>query len=484
MKNGKNNTKDGRNKNPKSKKRMLFDESCCRIPLPDARALFDTEGTTYGAIYGMAEAISARMQESPGRPVCVASGDRPVLAAAVLASLSGCGPIVIPYGLSPRILAEARETIRFDRVVIAADDENCAPGDVDVMRMEQHDLFAEEPPRPGGDPDKPFVYLYTGGSTGRPKLWSKSSANLFGEGEFLVRRFGLVQEDVILSTVPALHIYGLLFTVIAVMAAGCRVSARQPFMPAEVEEMLADESVTVFVSGPAHYRLLRDSEIRSPGLRLGFSSGGMLDSRDGAHFHAKTGIGVTEVYGSTETGGIACRCVASGDNEWTVFPDVRWTTRQVEAGEELLVDSPFLSSGLVQKDGFFPTGDIVIPKGKDRFLLVGRGDGIVKVGGKRVDLLEVEQKIRSIEGVRDCHVATMPRTDGRSVEIVALVSGSVESGKIRQLLGKDVSPLAIPRRIIKVNEIPTTPTGKRDGRAVEKLIRDTSNSGSGTENQD
>ncbi len=484
MKNGKNSTEDGQNKNPKSKKRMLFDESCCRIPLPDARSLFDTEGTTYGAIYGMAEAIGARMQESPGRLFCVASQERPILAASLLASFTGYARIVVPYGLSPRILAEGRETMSFDHVIIAADDENRAPEDVVVYRMEQRGHFALQPPPFGGDPEETFCYLYTGGSTGRPKAWSKSPASLFGEGEFLVRRFGLEQGDVILSTVPALHIYGLLFTVIAVMAAGCCVSARQPFMPAEVEEMLADESVTVFVSGPAHYRLLRDSEIRSPGLRLGFSSGGMLDSRDGANFHAKTGVGVTEVYGSTETGGIACRQRALGEDEWTVFPDVLWTTRAVDEGEELLVNSRFLSTGLLLEDGFFPTGDIVIPVDENRFSLVGRADGIVKVGGKRVDLLEVKQKISSIEGVRDCHVATMPRTDGRSVEIVALVSGSVESGKIRQLLGKDVSPLAMPRRIIKVNEIPTTPTGKRDGRAIENLIRDESDSGSGTENQD
>ena len=35
------------------------------------------------------------------------------------------------------------------------------------------------------DPDEPFLYLFTGGSTGKPKVWSKSPRNLLAEAFYL-----------------------------------------------------------------------------------------------------------------------------------------------------------------------------------------------------------------------------------------------------------------------------------------------------------
>ncbi len=42
-----------------------------------------------------------------------------------------------------------------------------------------------------GDADAPRVMLFTGGSTGKPKLWSKTARNLFGEAQLLAETFGI-----------------------------------------------------------------------------------------------------------------------------------------------------------------------------------------------------------------------------------------------------------------------------------------------------
>ena len=64
------------------------------------------------------------------------------------------------------------------------------------------------------DPDKPFLSLFTGGSTGKPKVWSKSPRNLLAEAFYLKERFSLSDKDLFVATVPPYHIYGLLFSVL------------------------------------------------------------------------------------------------------------------------------------------------------------------------------------------------------------------------------------------------------------------------------
>ena len=45
-------------------------------------------------------------------------------------------------------------------------------------------------------------------------------------------------------------------------------------------------------------------------------------------------------------------------------------------------------------DGFCLTGDEAREDKNSRFVLLGRADGIVKVAGKRVDLLDVQNKVK------------------------------------------------------------------------------------------
>jgi acyl-coenzyme A synthetase/AMP-(fatty) acid ligase len=238
-------------------------------------------------------------------------------------------------------------------------------------------------------------------------------------------------------------------------------------LPGEIANGLEKAGCTVLVGGPVHYRALRNTDLSAPRLRLACSSGAMLDPADAVRFTQKTGIGVTEVYGSTETGGVATRCRADGERNWTTFDGVRWKLRD----GRLWVASPFGSPDLdLDEEGFGPTGDRAEPTPDGRFILKGRADGIVKIGGSRVDLLEVEQKIAVMAGIDDACVLAEPVEDGRSVQLAAMVVSRFSTGELKELFARDLEPLARPRRIIKVDRIPTHETGKRDRKAVEKLL--------------
>ena len=269
-----------------------------------------------------------------------------------------------------------------------------------------------------------------------------------------------------MATVTPRHIYGLLFSVVVPLVSGAAVARATPFFPAAIGAALARHRATVLVTVPAHVRALARTSWTGR-LRLALSSTAPLDAADALGFAERAGIGIEEIFGSTETGGIARRCRADGRETWTALEGVRWRI----ARGRLLAASPFLSPDLARdRRGYFATADRV-SRAKAGFALLGRADGVVKVGGRRVDVAEVEERIRSLAGVRDVWVWSRALGRGRGGEIVALVTGPADAAAIRRALRGTLPPAALPRRIRRVERLPATATGKRDRMAAEALLR-------------
>jgi acyl-coenzyme A synthetase/AMP-(fatty) acid ligase len=139
--------------------------------------------------------------------------------------------------------------------------------------------------------------------------------------------------------------------------------------------------------------------------------------------------------------------------------------------ERLLVRSPYLSPNLeTDAEGFFLTGDRVSSRATDGFVLLGRADGIVKVGGKRVNLEGVQTELKALPGITDALVLALPAGKARENEIVAVVEGQLDFGAIRQALAAKVEPHALPRRVVAVDKIPLSAAGKYDRQAAADLF--------------
>jgi acyl-coenzyme A synthetase/AMP-(fatty) acid ligase len=120
--------------------------------------------------------------------------------------------------------------------------------------------------------------------------------------------------------------------------------------------------------------------------------------------------------------------------------------------------------------GYCLTGDEARQDKDDRFVLLGRADGIVKVAGKRVDLLDVQNKIKTLPTVRDAVVVALPAEKGRENVIAAVVACDLTETHLRKLLMDMLEPYAIPRHVKIVSQITTTATGKIDRRRIEQIF--------------
>ena len=400
------------------------------------------------------------------KTLCLCTTNKAVTAACVLASLAGSCQLILPYSLSAHALTEMYDAVGFDFAI--ADHPEEIPAGVEIITPLP--AAAENiNPELIRDPDEPFIHLFTGGSTGKAKVWSKSPRNLFAEAFYLKEKFALSDKDLFVATVPPYHIYGLLFSVLVPLVANARVLPDIYTFPQEIISTINRHKASALVSVPIHYRALKVENLSAPSLKIAFSSSGVLNRSDGLHFLKKTGVGITEIYGSTETGGIAARCISEYTDSWKAFDIVSWKL----IGSRLSVKSDFASSEMERDaEGFCLTGDDAREDKDSRFVLLGRADGIVKVAGKRVDLLDVQNKIKTLPTVSDAVVVAMPTEKGRESVIAAVIACDLTETHVRKLLIDMLEPYAVPRRIKIVSSIARTATGKVGRRRIEQSFLD------------
>jgi len=424
-------------------------------------------GATFGELYAMASWLRAAFADRQNRgTVCLATEDKAIIAAALLASLAGGPVLLLPYAFSGQALAGMQQATGF--TVAITDTPRDFPPGIEIIQPRRGVAGPSLSPFPAL-PGEELLRLYTGGSTGTPQLWSKSGINIFAEALFLAHHFEVSNRDRIVATISPFHIYGLLYSVVLPLVSGATVLAGTPSFPEEILRTVSDQEATVLVSVPAHYRALRGRANLGTSLRLAFSSAGMLDAEDNTEFCRHNGAGIVEIYGSTETGGLALRNRSQGEAGFTPYPTIDWRIND----QRLHIRSPYLSPGL-QRDAedFFITGDRVEPCAPAGFQLRGRADSITKVAGKRVDLEELRALIKQQPGVADCLVLALAETGGREHRIVALVEGqAADPEAIRKALAARFEPYALPRAIKTIDRLPMKANGKVDRAAIACLFQ-------------
>jgi acyl-coenzyme A synthetase/AMP-(fatty) acid ligase len=436
-----------------------------------ADRIFGLPACSFGDLYALAEGLRAALDTAAAggkksHPVCLCTADHTVAAAALLASLAGGTALVMPHAYSGAVLEELHQLTRYEAAIV--DKTYPLPHGtrqitVTDLKQKGSDLSSPAPL----DPDTPWVHLFTGGSTGTPRLWSKTPRNLLTESFYLIKAFSISADDRILTTSPPYHIYGLLYSVLVPLLASAGMITATPAFPGELAASIKKDGPTILVTVPVHYRALKNHLPVKHRLRMAFSSASPLSVSDAEAFTGATGVPIYDVYGSTETGGIASRCPSAGETGYTPFTCI---DMQIKS-KRLWVRSSFLSPQLpLNPEGYFEAADRIADCAKGRFTLIGRSDGVIKVGGKRVDMEDIKTKLLELNGVRDALVFARPIETGRENEILALVETEIKSDIISRSLDTTLEPYARPRAIRVIAKIPVTITGKYDRKIIADLF--------------
>lgn len=377
--------------------------------------------------------------------------------------------------------------------------------------LESTDPRAEEP-RPGTDQ----IFMYTGGTTGKPKgvIWRQADllhslevpvfrplgvdqlpSTLDETVDLAVRARAEGLSPVAMPVVPLMHATGLFNCMGALLVGGRVVTTRRGGLdPKHVWDTVARQRVgTVIVAGnavcqPLVDRLVVAEQDGSPhdlsSLQSVLSSGTALSDRLKRALHERAGISIVDAIASSEGGPFAFAVTTSvEDLPARFFPVpatkvIRDDDREVQAGSGdtgVLAYSGPMPLGYYKDTAKTTTtfrtidgvryaipGDLAQVEDDGAIRFLGRGSGVINTGGEKVHPQEVEDVILTHPDVTDAVVVGVPDdTWGERVAIVVATSNETLTEKdVQDWVRARLAGYKVPRSAVLLPELPRTPTGK------------------------
>ena len=387
--------------------------------------------------------------------------------------------ILLSTNINPANIAEIRSTKDGENVPLLTDQvfpEGGRPDNTFLITslleaVSEADSHAEE--CPAINPDETSIIMYTSGSTGKSKAIKQRLTELENDNSFALSQWGEeILKRKVCSTVSHHHIYGLLWSILLPFTAGVPFRRTRINFTEELEKLVDTEymiiTVPAFLKRAVEMQAFADLNLRAPWI---FTGGGVLSPQMAEKTREVFGFWPVEVYGSTETSGIAWRQSIHG-LEWTVFDNAKINQNQDGC---LVIRSPY-----IKDPAGFETADLVEILEDGRFLLKGRSDSIVKIEEKRISLLEVENRILQSGLIADACVIPLEYKRQYLAAAVVLNDKGKEQftgfGKQamnkfwREYLLQYFESIVIPKRWRYLETLPVDAQGKKKTEDIKLLF--------------
>ncbi|MGW3989867.1 (2,3-dihydroxybenzoyl)adenylate synthase [Streptomyces sp. NPDC004830] len=358
-------------------------------------------------------------------------------------------------------------------------------------------LDAKDVTLPRVDASDPALFLLSGGTTGLPKLIPRTHDDYAYVMRASAEAMQVGAEVVYLAVNPVAHQAALACPgVLGSLLLGGKAVLTSSVRPDEVFALMLREGVTVTTVVPSVLRLWTDAG-RPPGelSRLLIQVGSApLDPALALRAAKTLGCRVQRWYGISEgllthtrlddpeevAVGTDGRPMSPGD-EVRVVDETGNPLPDGEAGE-MQVRGPYTIRGYYRApeenarsftpDGFFRTGDLVRRRPDGNIEIVGRIKDVINRAGEKVSAEEVERQLRTHPAVQDAAVIGVADTvlGERTYAFVVLDQADVRPSAMKEFLrGRGLATYKIPDRLIPVPQLPRTPMGKVDKKALRKL---------------
>ena len=338
-------------------------------------------------------------------------------------------------------------------------------------------------------PSDPGVILFTSGSFGVPKGVVLSQGNLVANVAQIAAHIDLDPAWVMFNPLPTFHCFGLTGGVLLPILTGMKAfEYPSPLHTKMIPPLLKDTGASILLATDTFVNQYARVAERDEMSGLKFIVCGAEKVREETHNLIRERFGdvpVLEGYGATEAAPVLAINKPTDNRRGTVgglVPGVETRLEPVEGipgGGRLFVRGANVMSGYLNADGsveplpdgWHDTGDVVDISDDNWITILGRVKRFAKVGGEMVSLTAAEDLAVAVWPESRHAVIAMPDprkgerlvliTDRRDADSTALVSHAQSIG---------APELAVPRKIIKVAEIPVLGTGKTDYVAIQRMV--------------
>jgi len=344
-------------------------------------------------------------------------------------------------------------------------------------------------------PADPLVVMFTSGSSGMPKGVIHSHGNALGAVRSSLAPRCIDADTRLYLPMPFFWVGGFSSGVLSSLLAGATLVTEPTPRPETTLRLLERERVTLFRGWPDQAEMLARQAV-SVGADLSSLRPGSLDALLPPELRARPGARAT-LFGMTEAFGPYCGYPANTD-----MPESAWGScgKPFEGMEVRVVDvddgtpvqpgtigmieirGPHTLRGICRRsreelftvDGFYPTGDLGHFDDDGFMFYHGRSDDMFKVSGATVYPSEVEQALRTIDGVDSAFVTNVPTDHGDRVgAFVVCDDETTTAGALRTAARRLLSSFKVPTVWLLSNaedDVPRGSTGKVDIRQLREML--------------
>lgn len=149
-------------------------------------------------------------------------------------------------------------------------------------------------------------------------------------------------------------------------------------------------------------------------------------------------------------------------HKWAITPD-----------GELLLNGPqlitryFHEESILDNQGFYHSGDFVDRDRDGNYFFLGRRDDLIKIGGMRFSVLQIEQECQKILGHQELVILLK---DGKIILALKDRNPFIDLKNLQLKLAEELPAKFIPKEMVIMKQWPLTKSGKIDRKEIEKIL--------------
>lgn len=356
---------------------------------------------------------------------------------------------------------------------------------------------------PHPTPESVALFLLSGGTTGLPKLISRTHNDYELNARLCSEVTRVTEDSVYLICLPASHNFALACPgLVGTLFAGGTVVTLPTPEPQKVFQTIADEAVTITAAVPAVAQRWVEYAEKTPlhpdlsSLRVLQVGGSRLPDEIAARIRPATGATLQQVFGMAEG---LINMTRLDDSEEVItttqgrpvskFDEVRIADAfgvDLPADHEgtILTRGPYTPRGYYRApeansrsfvDGWYSSGDIVVRRSDGNLVVHGRDKDIINRGGEKISAEEIESLVYRSPQVKLAAVVAMPDSVlGERLCLYATVEpgATLSLEEIRASLTEaGIAAYKLPDHLEIVEDIPMTKVGKINKKELRDDIR-------------
>jgi cyclohexanecarboxylate-CoA ligase len=352
--------------------------------------------------------------------------------------------------------------------------------------------------RPG--PDDVTQLIYTSGTTGEPKGVMHSSNTLMANITAYAERLRLDADDVILMASPMAHQTGFMYGLMMPIVLGASAVLQDIWHPQKAVELIRSEGATFTMASTPFLtdlaKAVGDTGLAVPTLRTFLCAGAPIPGPLVEQARKILGTKIVSAWGMTENGAVTL--IRLDDDDERAFntsgcplPGVEIRVVDLDGkplgngkSGKLLVRACSNFGGYLHRpqlngtdaEGWFDTGDLAEIDDRGYVRINGRSKDVIIRGGENIPVVEIEALLYKHPAIAQIAIVAVPdeRLGERACAVVVTKPGqSIDfDAMVEFLKSQKVALQYIPERLMVLDEMPATPSGKIQKFKLREIVKE------------